>query len=90
MSGQIVRMPKEKRVKPTLLAKARRMSVNKLIDEMVTLLLTVFDADTRFRVRSARGAGYEKRGLELLSKAASGGVRRSAVRRKCPRARQSD
>ncbi len=84
MSALILRMPEEKRARLKLLAKARQMSVNKLIDEMATVLLTDFDAETRFRLRAARGSGHEKRGLELLSKAA-GGVRRRAAYRKSTR-----
>jgi hypothetical protein len=45
------------------------MSVNKLIDEVTTILLAEFDAETRFRVRAARGAGKARRGLALLEKA---------------------
>ncbi len=85
MSALILRMPEEKRTRLKLLAKARQMSVNKLIDEMATVLLTDFDAETRFRLRAARGAGHEKRGLELLSKAA-GGVRRRAAHHKSTQA----
>ncbi len=84
MSALILRMPEEKRARLKLLAKARQMSVNKLIDEMATVLLTDFDAETRFRLRAARGAGNEKRGLELLSKAA-GGVKRKTTQRKSAR-----
>jgi hypothetical protein len=44
--------------------------LNRLIDEMTTLMLAEFDAETRFNVRAARGAGNTARGLELLAKAA--------------------
>lgn len=80
MSAIIVRMPEQKRTGLKQLVKARQMSVNKLIDEMATVLLTELDAETRFRIRAARGAGREKRGIKLLSKAA-GGVRRRAAGR---------
>jgi predicted DNA-binding ribbon-helix-helix protein len=69
MSALIVRMPQEKRERLKQLARARAMSVNKLIDEMATILLAEFDAETRFRVRSARGAGKTRRALALLEKA---------------------
>jgi len=68
----IVRMPQEKRERLRQLARARSMSVNKLIDEMATILLAEFDAETRFRVRAARGAGKERRALALLVKARGG------------------
>ena len=40
--------------------------MNRLIDELTTIALTQFDAETQFRVMSARGD--RKRGLELLDK----------------------
>jgi hypothetical protein len=69
MSALIIRMPQDKRERLKQLAKARSMSVNKLIDEVTTILLAEFDAETRFRVRAARGAGKARRGLALLEKA---------------------
>jgi hypothetical protein len=44
--------------------------LNRLIDEMTTLMLAEFDAETRFAVRAARGVGREARGLALLKKVA--------------------
>ena len=49
---------------------AVRTSVNRLLDEVTTLLLAEFDAETRFRLRALRGAGKAERGLDLLDKAA--------------------
>jgi len=46
------------------------MSVNRLVDEMATLMLAEFDAETRFAVRAHRGRGRETEGLTLLDKAA--------------------
>jgi predicted DNA-binding ribbon-helix-helix protein len=69
MSALIIRMPVEKRERLKQLARAREMSVNKLIDEVATMLLTEFDAETRFRLRAARGAGKARRALALLEKA---------------------
>lgn len=43
--------------------------MSKLFDEMATVLLAEYDAETRFRARAARGAGKTKRGLRLLAKA---------------------
>ena len=47
----------------------RGTSVNRLIDEMTTLLLAEFDAEARFALRSQRGQGQSARGLALLAKA---------------------
>lgn len=71
----IIRMPREKRERLKQLARAREMSVNKLIDEVTTMLLAEFDAETRFRIRAARGAGKARRGLALLEKARGRGAR---------------
>ena len=48
------------------LAKARGVSVNRLIDELATVALTQHDSETRFRVLAARGSKRE--GLALLDK----------------------
>ena len=39
------------------------------MDEMTSLMLAEFDAETRFRVRAQAGAGQAERGLALLGKA---------------------
>jgi len=76
VSALIIRMPAEKRERLKQLAQAREMSVNKLIDEVATMLLTEFDAETRFRLRAARGAGKARRARALLEKARGRRVRR--------------
>ena len=52
------------------LAKSRGTPLNRLIDEMTTLMLAEFDAETRFQLRAQRGTGKAARGLALLKKAA--------------------
>ena len=44
--------------------------MNRLIDDMATVMLAEFDAETRFKLRAARGTGQVARGLDLLDKAA--------------------
>jgi hypothetical protein len=51
------------------LTKRRGTTVNRLLDEAATLLISEFDAETRFRLRAARVAGQAERGLALLDKA---------------------
>ena len=51
------------------LARERHTSVNRLFDEMTTLILAEADAETRFELRAAHGKGREVRGLELLARA---------------------
>jgi len=69
MSALTIRLPDDKYQRLKELSKRRRTSVNRLIDEMATLLLAEFDAETRFALRAARGKGRGARGLELLRKA---------------------
>ena len=85
MSALIIRMPDEKRERLKALAKSRNISVNKLVEELATVMLAEFDLETRFRLRAVRGGGKQDRGLALLRKAAkprSAGPR--AKRRKVP------
>ena len=70
MSALIIRMPQEKRERLKQVAKSRNISVNKLIDEMATLVIVESDAETRFRMRAAHGRGRAEHGLALLAKAA--------------------
>ena len=65
----IIRLPEEKKQRLQQLAKARNVSVNRMVDEMVTLLIADYDAETRFQLRASRGLGQEQRGRELLAKA---------------------
>jgi hypothetical protein len=75
MAALIIRLPEGKRERLKDLARARKQSVTKLFDEMATVLIAEHDAETRFRIRAARGAGKTRRGMQLLAKA-RGGVRR--------------
>jgi predicted DNA-binding protein len=71
MSALTIRLPDDKYERLKALSKRRGTSVNRLIDEMATLLLAEFDAEARFALRAARGKGKAKvdRGLLLLAKA---------------------
>ncbi len=69
MTALTVRLPDEKHRRLKALAKSRGTPLNRLIDEMTTLMLAEFDAETRFAVRTARGTGQEVKGLALLDKA---------------------
>ena len=70
MSALTLRLPDDKHERLRALAQSRGTSVNRLLDELTTLLLAEFDAETRFRLRAERGVGKTGRGLELLDKAA--------------------
>jgi hypothetical protein len=70
MSALTLRLPDDKHARLRALAQSRGTSVNRLLDEVTTLLLAEYDAETRFRLRAGRGAGKTERGLALLDKAA--------------------
>jgi len=76
MSALIIRLPQEKRERLQQVARDRKLSVNKLIEEMATVAIAEHDAEVRFHVRAARGRGKTARGLELLRKAAGPRSRR--------------
>jgi len=69
MTALTLRLPDDKHQRLRALAQTRGTTINRLIDDMTTLMLVDFDAETRFRVRAAQGAGKSARGLELLNKA---------------------
>ena len=69
MSALTIRLDDEKYARLKELARKRHTSVNKLFDEMTTLILAEADAETRFSLRAARGKSQARHGLELLAKA---------------------
>ena len=70
MSALSVRLPDDKHDRLRNMAKNRGTTINRLIDEMATLMLAEFVAETRFRLRAGRGHGKAACGLSLLKKAA--------------------
>jgi hypothetical protein len=70
MSALTVRLSDDKHARLRALAQSRGTTLNALIDEMTTVMLVENDAEVRFRLRAARGAGKTARGLALLKKAA--------------------
>jgi predicted DNA-binding protein len=69
MTALTVRLPDEKHRRLKALAKNRGTPLNRLIDEVTTVMLAEYDAETRFRLRAERGAGKKDIGLSLLAKA---------------------
>jgi len=69
MTALTVRLPDEKHRRLKALAKNRGTPLNRLIDEVTTVMLAEYDADTRFRLRAERGSGKADVGLSLLVKA---------------------
>jgi predicted transcriptional regulator len=71
MSALTVRLPDDKHDRLRALAASRGTTLNRLIDEMTTMMLVEHDAEVRFRLRAQRGVGQAARGLALLKKAAA-------------------
>ena len=60
--------PDDKHRRLKALAASRGTPLNCLIDEMTTVMLAEFDAETRFRLRTSQRAGREAKGMALLDK----------------------
>lgn len=69
MTALTVRLPDEKYRRLKNLAQVKGMSINRLVDEMATAMLTEFDTETRFMARAERGKHRTEEGLALLGKA---------------------
>jgi predicted DNA-binding protein len=66
VSALTVRLPDDKHQRLRVLAQTRGTTINRLIDEMATLMLAEFDAEIRFKLRAERGAGKRATGLAIL------------------------
>jgi predicted transcriptional regulator len=66
MAAFMVRIPDDKHERLKELAKARGISLNKLIEELSTIALAEFDAETRFKAMAAQG--NPDRGIAILDK----------------------
>ncbi len=66
MSTLTIRLPDDKHLRLRKLAQHRSISINKLIEELATISIAEFDAETRFRTLAARGT--VKKGLAILEK----------------------
>ena len=66
MSTVTIRLPDPKHERLKQLAKARKIRVNKLIEELATVALAAFDAEMHFRALATRG--NPERALQLLDK----------------------
>lgn len=69
MTALTIRLQSDKHERLREISRRRGTSVNRLIDEMTTLMLAEFNAETRFLLRAKRGRARAARGLGLLRKA---------------------
>lgn len=66
MATLTIRLPDDKHERLKELAQSRGISINKLMEELSTVVLAEFDAYTRFKAMAAVGNAQE--GLKLLEK----------------------
>lgn len=66
MSTLTIRMPDDTHARLRELARARGVSINKLVEEMATATLAAHDAEVRFRLLASRG--NPKRALAILDR----------------------
>ena len=66
MTTLTIRLPDDTHARLRQLAKQRKMSLNKLMEELSTMALAQFEAETRFRARATQGSVVT--GLQLLEK----------------------
>ncbi|AHJ31124.1 toxin-antitoxin system HicB family antitoxin [Nodularia spumigena CS-584] len=66
MATLTIRFPDDKHNRLKELAQVKGISINKLIEELSTIALAEFDANTRFKAMAAMGNSEE--GLRILDK----------------------
>jgi hypothetical protein len=79
MSTLTIRLPATKHQRLKAFARARGVSLNKLVEEWATVALAQLDAENHYRVRAARGR--PEVGLALLDKL-DGALKRRAASKK--------
>ena len=66
MGTLTVRLPDDKHERLKSLASHRKLSINKLMEELSTQALAEFDSEVRFRALAS--SGETKKGLKILGK----------------------
>jgi predicted transcriptional regulator len=66
MATLTIRLSDEKHERLRQMARQRKISINKLMEEMSTATLAQFDAEVRFRALAQQGS--VKEGLKILDK----------------------
>ena len=69
MRALTLRLEDAKHARLKQLAQSKGISINRLLNEMATLILAEFDLKTQFKIRAKRGKDQTERGLVLLQKA---------------------
>ena len=55
MSTLTIRIPEDKHARLRNLAKAKGVSINRMMDELATVALAAYDSEIRFKAMAARG-----------------------------------
>ena len=66
MATLTIHLPDDKHYRLKEITQGRGLSVNKLIEELSTIVLDEFDAESRFKAMAAKGSSEER--LKLLDK----------------------
>ncbi len=66
MSTLTIRLPDDKHSRLKALATHKKVSINKLIEELSTQAIAEFDSEVRFRALAA--SGNAQQGLDILNK----------------------
>jgi len=66
MGTLTIRLPDDRHLRLKELAKYRKISINKLMEELSTIALVEFDSETRFKALAAKGS--RSAGLKILDK----------------------
>jgi hypothetical protein len=66
MSIMTIRLPDDKHQRLKQLAKSKHLSINKLVEELTTSVLSAHDAEVRFRALALKG--NPKKALGLLDR----------------------
>jgi predicted DNA-binding ribbon-helix-helix protein len=82
MSTLTIRMPEAMHARLRDLARARGVSINKLIEEMATATLSAHDAEVRFRLMAIRGK--PQRALAILDRLDTADTRKGMAEAKRP------
>lgn len=70
MSTMTIRMPDDKHARIKQLARSRKISVNKLLEDLATAALAGHDAEVRFRALAAMG--NPAKALKILNRLDAG------------------
>nr|VFK64625.1 MAG: HicB family protein [Candidatus Kentron sp. TUN] len=66
MATLTIRLPDDKHMRLKVLASHKRISLNKLMEELSTQAIAEFDVETRFRAMAAKGS--IAKGLDILDR----------------------